>query len=82
MAASEQKIGEFSQSMENQKKSVDATNELLRDLIVGLENMIDNVKLIQKEMDFQRNPEGQEAEEEFTHLQEELQQEVHLFLLG
>ena len=58
--------------MEQQKKSVEDTNELLKDLMMGLENMSDNLKIIQKEMDFQRNPEIQEAEEEFYDLQEEL----------
>ena len=65
--------------MEIQKKSVEDTNQLLKDLIVGLENMSDNLQMIQKEMDFQPN---QEAEEEFHDLQEELQQEAPFFVLA
>ena len=80
VAMSEQKIGELSQSVENQKKFLEDTNELLKDLMIGIENVSDNIKLIQKEMDFWRNPEVQEAEEEFAHLQQELQQEVPLFV--
>ena len=68
ISVSEQKIGELSQSVENQKKSVEDTNELLRDLMMGLENMSDNTKFIQKKMDYWRNLEVQEAEEEFTGL--------------
>ena len=52
ISVSEHKIRELSQSVENQKKSVEDTNELLRDLMMGLENMSDNLKLIQKEMDY------------------------------
>ena len=80
VAMSEQRISGLSQSVENQKKSVEDTNELPKDLMMGIENMSDNMKLIQKEMNFWRNPEVQEAEEEYAHLQEELQQEVPLFV--
>ena len=38
------------------------------------------MKLIQKQMDYWRNPEVQEAEEEFTLLQENLQTEIPLFV--
>ena len=51
IAVSEKRIGELSQSVENQKKSVEDTNELLKDLIIGNENLGDNMKNIQKEMD-------------------------------
>ena len=47
---------------------------------MGIENMSESMKLIQKEMDFWRNPEVQEAEEEYAHLQEELRQEAPLFV--
>ena len=36
VAVSEKKIGELSQSVENQKTSVEDTNELLKDLMMGL----------------------------------------------
>ena len=36
ISVSEQKIGELSQFVESQKKSVEDTNELLRDLMTGL----------------------------------------------
>ena len=56
-SVSEQKIRELSQSVESQNKSVEGTNELLRDLMMGLENMDDNMKLIREHMDYWRNPE-------------------------
>ena len=72
---SEQKIRELSQSMEVQKKFVEDTNELIRDLMVGLVNMSENLKQMQKDINLLRNA---DAEEEFMDLQEELQQEVPL----
>ena len=49
---SEQKIRELSQSAENQKKTVEDTNELLKDFMIGIENLGDNIKNTQKEMDY------------------------------
>ena len=49
---SEQKIRELSQSAENQKKTVEDTNELLKDFMIGIENLGNNMKNIQKEMDY------------------------------
>ena len=37
IAVSEQRIGELSQSVEHQKKSVEDTNEVLKDLVTGIE---------------------------------------------
>ena len=48
IAVSEQRIGELSRSMEIQKKSVEDTNKLIKDLMVGLENRSDNLEIIQK----------------------------------
>ena len=48
ISVSEQRIELVSQSVEEQKKSVIDTNELLKDLMIGIENLGDNMKNIQK----------------------------------
>ena len=62
----------MSHSLKEQKKAVTDSTGLLRDLMIGIENLGDNMKNIQKEMDYWRNPEAQEAEEEFAELNEHL----------
>ena len=61
--------------MEKQKNSVADTNELLKDLMIGIGNSGDNMKTYKKEMDYWRNPEVLEAEEELGRLQDE----THLY---
>ena len=68
MSVSEQSIELLSQSVEELRKSVTNTNELLKDLMIGIEHLGDNMKNIQKEMDYWRNPEVLEAEEELGRL--------------
>ena len=70
MPVSEQRIELLSQSVEEQKKSVTYTNELLKGLMIGIENLGDNMKNIQKEMDYWRNPEVLETEEDLGCLQD------------
>ena len=61
-----------------QQKAADNTG-LLQDLLVGLENMGENMKKFRKEMEEWRNPDLQMAtEREHTQLNEELLQKVSL----
>ena len=48
------KISEF---VEKQQKTASENAELLQNLLIGVENLGDNLKSIHKEMDYWRNPE-------------------------
>ena len=50
---------ELSAAVEDQKKDIADNSGLLKDLLIGIENMGENLKNIQKEMDYWRNPEVQ-----------------------
>ena len=73
------RIESLNQSVETtQQKAADHTG-ILQDLLVGLENMDENMKRFREEMKEWRNPELQmAAEREHAHLNEELLQEVSL----
>ena len=72
LSGSEQKIEVLTQYVVEQKKIAKDTNELLKDLMMGIENMSDNMKNMQKEMDYWRNPNVLEAEGDLDHLQDEV----------
>ena len=65
--------------MENNKIAEDNV-ELLQNSIIGIENLGDNMKHIQKEMEFWKTPEVQEVEEWFAEMEEQLQAEVPTFI--
>ena len=48
----EQKVNQLTESLKEQKKSVVDSAELLRDLMIGFENLGENVKDTQEEMDY------------------------------
>ena len=56
LSVQEQKMDLLSHSFE-EKKAVTASTGLLRDLMIGIENLGNNMKNIEKEMDYWRNPE-------------------------
>ena len=62
----------LSHSLEEQKKSVTNNTELLKDLMIGIENLGDNMKNIQKQMDYWRYPEVMEAEKNLERLHDEV----------
>ena len=51
LSVQEQRMDLLSHSLEEQKKSVIDSTELLKDLMIGIENLGDNMKNMQKEMD-------------------------------
>ena len=69
---------QLSQALEGQKKSISDSSGLLKNLLIGIENLEDNMKNIQKEMDYWRNPEVMEAEEELERFQDEVCLEVQV----
>ena len=72
LSDSEQKVNQLSDSLEEQKKSVNNNAGFLRDLMIGIENMEENMKNIQEKMDYWRNPEVMEAEEELECFHDEV----------
>ena len=50
LSVQEQRMDLLSHSLEEQKKSVTDSNELLKDLTIRMENLGDNMKNIQKKM--------------------------------
>ena len=71
----------LSQSIEKKQKTAEDNAELIQNLLSGVENLGDNLKHIQKEMEFRKIPEFQEAEEEYTEMNGQLQAEVPPFVL-
>ena len=59
---------QLSTAVEGQQKNISDNSELLKDLSVGIESLGDNLKNMQKEMDYWRNPEVREAEENLESL--------------
>ena len=72
LSVQEQRMDLLSHSLEEQKKSVIDSTELLKDLMIGIENLGDNMKNIQKEVDYWRNPEVMEADENLERLHDEV----------
>ena len=70
----------LSENIRKQQKSAEDNTELLQNLMIGIENLGDNIEHIQKEMEFWKTPEVQEAEEEFVEITEPLQAEVRNFV--
>ena len=71
----------LSESVEKQQKSTEDNAKLLQNLVIGVENLGDNLKHIQKEMEFRKTQEFQEAEEQYAEMNWQLQAEVPPFVL-
>ena len=52
LSESDKRVDQLSTTVEGQKKSISDNSELLIDLLIGIENLGDNLKNIQKEMDY------------------------------
>ena len=58
----------LSENIERQQKTTYGNAELLQNLMIGIENLGDNMKNIQKEMEQWKDPEFLEAEENVERL--------------
>ena len=76
MTLQSSKIDEISESVNKSQKTEEENAEMLQNLLIGIENMGDNLKNIQKEMDYWRNPEVWEAEREYAEIEQQLLTEV------
>ena len=64
-------MDKISESVDKQQKTASENAELLQNLLVGIENLGDNLKSIHQEMDYWRNPEVQAAETDLQNLMNE-----------
>ena len=76
ISASDKIVEELSVAVEGQKKGIANNSGLLKDLLIGTENLGDTLKGINKEMDYWRNPKVQAAQQEYAELEEQLLTEV------
>ena len=56
ISASDKRVQELPVALEDQKKSIANNSGLLKDLLIGIENLGENLKSINQEMDSWRNP--------------------------
>ena len=68
LSITEQKVTQLTGELEEQTKPAINNSELLRDLLLGIENLGDNMKTMNAEFICLRDPVVQEAEEELNRL--------------
>ena len=61
----------IAESIEKQQKTANENVELLQNLLIGVENLGENLKNIHQEMDYWRNPEVQATDAELQDLMNE-----------
>ena len=66
-----ERMDKISESVDKQQQTASENAELLQNLLVGIENLGDNLKSIHQEMDYWRNPEVQAAETDLQNLMNE-----------
>ena len=71
LAASRKNAEELAETFKNQQKTITATTKLLRDLMVNIENLGENMQNFQREVENWRHLEIQEAEMELENLMKE-----------
>ena len=71
LSATDERMRKLHAVVEEQKKNLSDNSDLLRDLMVGIENLGENLKSINREMNYWRNPEVQEADMELQNLLDE-----------
>ena len=71
LTVSDKKVEELTETVKGQQKTITDTAELLRDLMVNIENLGDNMKNLQEEVAHWRQPEVEDAEMELQDLVKE-----------
>ena len=64
-------MDKITESVDRQQKAASENAELLQNLLIGVENLGENLKSIHKEMDYWRNPKLQLADAELQDLMNE-----------
>ena len=70
LSATEQKVTQLFEKVEEQNKSAAGNAEVLRDLMVRIENLGENMNTMKTELICLGDPQVQEAEEELNRLQD------------
>ena len=60
----------LAKSVEEQTKTASDNADLLKNLLIGLENMGENLKKMQEDMDYYRNSEVQAADREYADVEQ------------
>ena len=71
MTLQSDKMDNLAESVEKRQQTINENVELLQNLLIGVENLGENLKNIHKEMDYWRNPEVQVADAELQVLMNE-----------
>ena len=71
LAESDKRVDTLSATLEGQQKTISDNSDLLKDLLIGIENLGENLKDIHKEMDYWRNPKVQATDAELQDLMNE-----------
>ena len=66
-----ERMDKITESVDRQQKTASENAELLQNLLIGVENLGENLKSIHQEMDYWRNPEVQATETELQNLMNE-----------
>ena len=74
------RIDTLSEAMEKSQKAAEDNTEMLQNLLIGIENMGDNLKQFREEMEGWKTTELQNAEREFEEAEQEMLTEVSLFV--
>ena len=80
LLAQNERIDKLSESLNQSQKTVQDTAELVQTILVGMENLGENFKQLQENMDYWHMPENPNAETEHQKLNEELLREVSLLV--
>ena len=78
LSEADKRMEQLFEAVEGQKHTISDNSGLVKNLLVGIENLGDNMKDMRKEMDYWRNPEVMEAEEELERLQDEVPLEAQV----
>ena len=78
--AQNERIDKLSESVNQSQITVQDTAELVQTILVGMENLGENFKQLQENMDYWHMPENPNAETEHQKLNEELLREVFLLV--
>ena len=79
LVAQSERIDKLSESVIQSQKTAQDTAEMLQTILVGMENLGENFKQLQENMDYWQMPENPNVEAEHQRLNEELLKEVPLF---
>ena len=76
------RINMVDESVKKSQKTAEDNAELLQNVLVGIENMGENLKKLREDMELWQTPEYQDAEREYVQMNSELMEEVTPFIMA